>query len=78
MIRPWRTPGAFHVIWSDNRDDLPGGAPRKDPNVFYKKINLTIHVTTTIPAVASVISTQPTIVHREHFGTGKPGFLASQ
>src|SRR5499426_2018449 len=54
------TSGAFHVTWSDNRDDLPGGAPRKDPNVFYKKINLTIHVTTTVPAVASVISTQPT------------------
>src|SRR5215813_934262 len=55
------TSGAFHVTWSDNRDDLPGGAPRKDPNVFYKKINLTIHVTTTVPAVASVISTQPTV-----------------
>jgi hypothetical protein len=54
------TPGAFHVVWSDNRFDLPGGAPRKDPNVFYKKINLTIHVTTTVPAVASVISNQPT------------------
>src|SRR5262249_40661836 len=53
--------GAFHVVWSDNRDDLPGGAPRKDPNVYYKKINLTIHVTTTVPAVASVISTQPTV-----------------
>src|SRR5262249_24903111 len=54
------TPGAFHVVWSDNRSDLPGGAPRKDPNVFYKRIDLTIHVTTTVPAVASVISTQPT------------------
>jgi hypothetical protein len=55
------TPGAFHVIWADNRSDLPGGAPRKDPNVFYKKINLTISVTTTVPAVASVISNQPTV-----------------
>jgi immune inhibitor InhA-like protein len=54
------TPGAFHVIWSDNRNDLPGGAPRKDPNVFYKRINLTISVTTTVPAVGSVISNQPT------------------
>jgi hypothetical protein len=54
------TSGAFHVVWADNRSDLPGGAPRKDPNVFYKRIDLTIHVTTTIPAVASVISTQPT------------------
>jgi hypothetical protein len=54
------TPGAFHVIWSDNRSDLPGGAPRKDPNAFYKRISLTISVTTTVPAVASVISNQPT------------------
>ncbi len=54
------TPGAFHVIWSDNRSDLPGGEPRKDPNVFYKRIDLNIHVTTTVPAVASVISDQPT------------------
>ncbi|MBO0857722.1 MAG: PxKF domain-containing protein [Chloracidobacterium sp.] len=54
------TPRAFHVTWSDNRSDLPGGAGRKDPNVFYKRIDLTIHVTTTIPAISSVISTQPT------------------
>src|SRR5215510_4899449 len=54
------TLGAFHVVWADNRNDLPGGAPRKDPNVFYKRIDLTIHVTTTVPAVASVISNQPT------------------
>src|SRR5215510_2996376 len=54
------TPGSFHVAWADNRFDLPGGAGRKDPNVFYKRIDLTIHVTTTIPAVASVIPTQPT------------------
>jgi hypothetical protein len=32
------TPNAFHVVWSDNRNDLPGGAPRKDPNVYYNKI----------------------------------------
>ena len=54
------TSGAFHVTWADNRSDLPGGAPRKDPNVFYKTINLHLHVTTTVPAVGSVISTQPT------------------
>ncbi|MBO0797247.1 MAG: hypothetical protein J2P31_00335, partial [Blastocatellia bacterium] len=53
------TPGAFHVVWADNRNDLPNGAGRKDPNVFYKRIDLTIHVTTTVPTVASVISTQP-------------------
>jgi immune inhibitor InhA-like protein len=54
------TPGAFHVVWADNRNDLPDGAGRKDPNVFYKRIDLNIHVTTTVPAIASVISTQPT------------------
>ncbi len=32
------TPGIFHVVWADNRDDLPGGAPRKDPSVYYEKI----------------------------------------
>jgi hypothetical protein len=53
------TSGAFHVIWSDNRDDLPNGSGRKDPNVYYKRIDLTIHVTTTIPAIASVVSTPP-------------------
>ena len=30
----------FHVVWSDNRDDLVGGSPRKDPNVYYEKILL--------------------------------------
>ena len=34
------TANEFHVVWSDNRDDLPGGAPRKDPNVYYEKIIL--------------------------------------
>ncbi|MFN0158129.1 MAG: FlgD immunoglobulin-like domain containing protein [Bacteroidota bacterium] len=32
------TASAFHVVWSDNRDDLSGGSPRKDPNVYYKSI----------------------------------------
>ena len=32
------TPGRFHVVWADNRDDLPGGAPRKDPNIYYDSI----------------------------------------
>src|SRR5262249_47951772 len=31
----YATPGFFHVSWSDNRDDLAGGAGRKDPNVYY-------------------------------------------
>jgi hypothetical protein len=54
------TSGAFHVVWSDNRADLLDGEGRKDPNLFYKRIDLTIHVTTTVPAATSVISTQPT------------------
>ena len=34
------TPGTFHVVWSDDRDDLniPGSAPRKDPNVYYEAV----------------------------------------
>ncbi len=32
------TPGFFHVVWADNRDNLAGGGDRKDPNVYYKKI----------------------------------------
>ena len=28
----------FHVVWSDNRDNLAGGGDRKDPNVYYKSI----------------------------------------
>ncbi len=36
----WATAAEFHVVWSDNRDDLAGGAPRKDPNVYYEKIIL--------------------------------------
>jgi len=34
------TPTGFHVVWSDNRDDLPGGAPRKDPNCYYEFISV--------------------------------------
>ncbi|MBL8821176.1 MAG: exo-alpha-sialidase [Planctomycetia bacterium] len=55
------TPGAFHVIWSDNRNDLPGGAPRKDPNVYYEKIALGLAVSTTVPAVGSIQNTQTTV-----------------
>ncbi len=35
------TPAAFHVVWSDNRDDFALGPPRKDPNVYYKSIPTT-------------------------------------
>jgi len=54
------TGGAFHVTWSDNRDDLPGGDVRKDPNVYYAKIDLGLHVTTTVPAVGTVVAAAPT------------------
>jgi hypothetical protein len=54
------TPGYFHVTWSDNRDDLPGGAGRKDPNVYYAKIPLGLAVTTTVPAVGSAVAAPPT------------------
>lgn len=53
------TPGAFHVVWSDNRSPLAGGGDRMDPNVFYKKIPLGLAVATTTPAVGSVVSTIP-------------------
>ena len=54
------TNGAFHVVWSDNRDDLPGGLGRKDPNVYYQRIDLGLNVTNTVPAVGSIVATQPT------------------
>lgn len=53
------TNDAFHVVWSDSRSALPGGAPRQDPNVFYKKISLGLSVTTTTPAVGSTVGTIP-------------------
>jgi hypothetical protein len=56
----YATPGAFEVSWSDNRSDLPGGAGRKDPNVYYKTISLGLAVTTTTPAAGSVVATPPT------------------
>src|SRR5262249_13315511 len=58
----YATAGAFHVSWSDNRDDLAGGAPRKDPNVYYVKIPLGLAVTTTVPPVCSTVSTPPTVL----------------
>jgi hypothetical protein len=54
------TPGFFHVAWADNRDDLPNGSPRKDPNVYYARIPLGLAVTTTIPAVGSAVAVAPT------------------
>jgi BNR repeat-like domain len=46
------TNSAFHVVWSDNRDDLAGGAPRKDPNVYYDAIPIAAHITASTPAGA--------------------------
>jgi hypothetical protein len=59
----YATAGGFAVSWSDNRSDLPGGAPRKDPNVYFKTVPLVqgFAVTTTSPAVGSVAFTQPTV-----------------
>src|SRR5262249_46010382 len=54
------TSGAFHVAWADNRSNLAGGGQRKDPTVFYQRIDLTRHARQTNPAVASIVTTQPT------------------
>jgi hypothetical protein len=53
------TPGFFEVSWSDNRDDLVGGIGQKDPNVYFKSIDLGLNVRSTSPAVGSVVSTPP-------------------
>jgi Bacterial pre-peptidase C-terminal domain len=54
------TPGFFHVSWSDSRDDLSGGAPRKDPNVYYEKTPLGLAVVSTTPVIGGVVSVAPT------------------
>jgi len=54
------TPGFFHVAWSDNREDLSGGAPRKDPNMYYDKIPLGLAVAGTVPAIGSTVASVPT------------------
>ena len=55
------TPGFFHIAWADNCDDVPGGAPRKDPNMYYDKIPLGLSVVSSDPACGSfVVSTAPT------------------
>jgi hypothetical protein len=43
----YATSDAFHMVWSDNRSNLPGGAPRKDPNVYYNRVTLTPPTPTT-------------------------------
>ncbi|HVX60574.1 MAG TPA: hypothetical protein VHC19_08230, partial [Pirellulales bacterium] len=54
------TPDAFHVTWSDNRNDLPGGGTRKDPNVYYKTIQFGFDVTGATPAAGSTVTAPPT------------------
>ncbi len=51
------TNDAFHVVWSDSRDNhpLPGGAPRKDPNVYYDRIALA----PSVAASSFVFATSP-------------------
>jgi hypothetical protein len=57
----YATAGEFYVSWSDNRFDLPNGSPRKEPDVFFKSINLGLEVVSTTPAAGSIVSTQPTV-----------------
>ena len=55
----YATPGFFDVSWSDNRDDLIGGTGQKDPNVYFKSIDLGLTVRSTTPAMGAVVSTIP-------------------
>jgi hypothetical protein len=55
----YATTGFFHVTWSDSRDDLPGGAGRKDPNVYYKAIDLGLTVRSTSPLNGAVVQIIP-------------------
>jgi hypothetical protein len=55
----YATTGFFHVVWSDNRDDLAGGAGRKDPNVYYKAIDLGLTVRNTSPFNGQVLQALP-------------------
>jgi hypothetical protein len=41
----------FHVTWSDNRNDLPGCSPKKDPNCYYQSIPLGVGTPTPTPTV---------------------------
>jgi hypothetical protein len=48
--------GTFDVVWSDNRSDLPGCPPKKDPNVYYQGIS----VGTGTPTATATASPTPT------------------
>jgi hypothetical protein len=55
-------PSGFYVSWSDNRFDLPGSSTQKEPDVFFKQINVGLQVVSTVPAVGSlVVGTAPTV-----------------
>jgi hypothetical protein len=53
------TASGFDVTWSDNRSDLSGGGLRKDPNVEFKQIPLSLFVISTVPAVSGAVSSVP-------------------
>lgn len=52
----------FHVVWSDNREDLAGGAPRKDPNVYYESIPAGILTGANISVIPSNVNFGPVSV----------------
>ncbi len=54
------TANGFSLVWSDNRDDLAGGAGRKDPNVYFSSINLCTPPVITAPTVTQPTCTTPT------------------
>jgi hypothetical protein len=57
----YATAGAFEVSWSDNRVDLTGGGGRKEPDVYFKKIDLGLQVVSTTPAAGAILFTPPTV-----------------
>jgi hypothetical protein len=54
-------PGFFDVTWSDNRDDLPGCPPLKDPNCYYQSIPLGNVTPTPTPAPTPTATPTPTV-----------------
>jgi hypothetical protein len=53
-------PGFFDVVWSDNRSDLPGCPPFKDPNVYYDQIPLGMGTPTPTPTPTPTVTPAPT------------------
>ena len=54
------TSGFFHIVWSDNRADLPGCPPIKDPDVYYDKIVLGQPTPTASPTPIPTATPTPT------------------